>query len=180
MSHTQKALTIVIGVILLLVMFRLFFYNPVAGRLEELRQESSTLDQQIAAARMRKAGLSEVEESIAEARRMLDQLEVQYPKSIEVVYQTITDAARETGLRISRRETSEKPDEGDALRIYEITIVAYCPYRVLGEFLDRIISSPMLISVGSLTISAEIPVLVPDRSADDLRVEMKLTTYLSR
>lgn len=180
MSHTQKALAIVIGVILLLVMFRIIFYNPVAGRLEELREESIGLDQRLAAAREKLSGLPEVEERIIEARQSLDQLEVQYPRSIEVVYRIITEAARETGLKISRRETSERPDEGDALRIYEIGIVAYCRYQVLGEFLDRIALSPMLISVSSLTISNEAGAPVRSGTDGDLRVEMKLTTYLSK
>ncbi len=180
MSHTQKALAIVIGVILLLVMFRIFFYNPVSGRLEDLREESIELDQRIAAAGVKLAGLPEVEEKIVEVRQTLAQLEVQYPRSIEVVYRIITEAARETGLKISRRETSEKPDEGDALRIYEIGIVAYCRYRVLGEFLDRIALSPMLISVSSLTISNDAAAPVRSGTEGDLRVDMKLTTYLSK
>ncbi|MDP8234827.1 MAG: type 4a pilus biogenesis protein PilO [Candidatus Erginobacter occultus] len=181
MNHTQKAVGIVIGVILLLVMFRLFFYSPISSRLELLQKESGNLDREIAAARSRLTGLSGIEDRIAEARRTLEQLELQYPRSIEVVYQTITTAARETGLKISRRETLENlADEGSALRSYEINIIAYCPYRVLGEFLDKIISSPMLISVSSLTISAETPVGVRSAGNADLRVDMQLTTYLSK
>ncbi len=180
MSHTQKALAVVIGVIFLLVGFRFFFYNPVAGRLAELREESSDLDQRISAARIKEAGLPEIEERIVEARQSLSRLEVRYPPSIESVYRTVTEAARETGMRILRRETSEKPDEGQALRIYEIRIVAHSPYRVLGEFLDRIISSPILITVSSLTVSAEISPSLRDGTGDQLRVDMKLTTYLRR
>lgn len=179
MSHTQKAVGILVGIILLLVMFRLFFYNPVSARLDELREESRRLDRQVAAARMKLIGLSEAEERIAEVQRTLEEMELQYPRSIEVVYQTITNAARETGLKISRRETSEQPDEGDALRIFDINIIAYCPYRVLGEFLDQIITSPILISVSSLTISTETPVSGV-AGGNDLRVEMGLTTYLSK
>lgn len=180
MSHTQKAVGILIGVILLLVMFRLFFSNPVSLRLEKLQEESLNLDRQIAAAVMKRVGLAGIEERIAAARGALDQLELQYPRSIEVVYQTITTAAQETGLKISRRETSENPDEGSALRIYEINIVAYCPYRALGEFLDRIISSPMLISVSSLTVTADTPAAAVAAGNGDLRVDMQLTTYLSK
>jgi len=177
MSHTQKALGILIGVILLLVMFRIFFYSPVSRRLADLQEESKTLDQQIAAAGMKSAGLPAIEDRIAESRRTLDQLSLQYPRSIEVVYQTITTAARETGLKISRRETFEQPDEGSALRLYEINIIAYCPYRTLGEFLDKIIKSPILISVSALTISVESPA---GGGNGNLRVEMQLTTYLSK
>ncbi len=180
MSHTQKAIGIVIGVILLLIMFRIFFYNPVSRRLEQLQEESINLDRQIADAVRKTVGLEAVEEKIVEARRTLKQLDRQYPRSIEVVYQTITTAARETGLKISRRETLEQPDEESALRLYEINIVAYSSYRVLGEFLDRIISSPMLIFVSSLAVSAETPAAVSGGSNVNLRVEMQLTTYLSK
>jgi len=180
MSHTQKAVGILVGVVLLLIMFRLFFYNPVSSRLGELQEESEKLDQQIAAAVVKLAGLPEIEERIVQSRNTLDQLSLQYPRSIEVVYQTITTAARETGLKISRRETSERPEEESALKIYEINIIAYCPYRVLGEFLDKIISSPIRISVSSLTVSAESPAAAGAAGNGSLRVEMQLTTYLSK
>ena len=177
MSHTQKAIGILVGVILLLVMFWLFFYNPVSRRLEELQEESRQLEAQIVESGTKVIGLPEVEERIVKSRRRLDQLSVQYPRSIEVVYQTITTAARETELRISRRETSERPIEDKAFRIYEINIIASCPYQVLGEFLDKIISSPILISVSSLNISAESAV---EDGNGSLQVEMLLTTYLSK
>lgn len=178
MSHTQKAIGILIGVILLLIIFWLFFYNPVSRRLEDLQEESRQLEKQIVESGTKVIGLPEVEEKIVNSRRRLDQLSVQYPRSIEVVYQTITTAARETELRISRRETSERPIENQAFRIYEINIIASCSYQVLGEFLDKIISSPILISVSSLNISAESA--EENGSGGLLQVEMLLTTYLSK
>ncbi len=180
MSHTQKAVGILIGVILLLVMFRFLFYGRVSRQLEQLKKESESLEQQISAAAIKVAGLGEVEREIAGVRRTLDQMEMQYPPSIEAVYQTITDAARETGLKISRRETSENPSGEGALRRYEIDIVALCSYRELGEFLDRIISSPILVFVSSLTVTADNPG-PPNLSGEaELRVDMRLTTYLGK
>ena len=180
MSHTQKAIAGVIGVILLLVIFRVLFYGRVSRQLEQLKKESASLEQQLSAAAMKAAGLKEVEREIAAARRTLDQLELQYPRSIEAVYQTITDAARETGLKISRRETSENPSEEGVLRRYEISIQASCSYRQLGEFLDRISSSPILVLVSSLTVTADAPDLPKSPAAVGLRVDMRLTTYLGK
>lgn len=180
MTHTQKAIGIVAGVILLLILFHILFNSPASRRLEQLRLEAEELEQQVAEAEVRLIGLADVEQRIAEARSTLDRMEVQYPRSVEVVYQTITEAARETGFKISRRETSERPDDGGPLRVFEINIIAYSPYRVLGEFLDEIVSSPMLISVSFLSVSSDIPITIREVDDNDLRVDLQLTTYLSK
>jgi len=179
MTHTQKAIGFVVGVIILLVAFNLLFNRPASRRLEQLREEAETIDRRIAGAGARLRALPGIEKRIAESRKELDRLGVQFPRSVESVYKTITDAARATGFKISRRETSERIDNGESLRVFEINIVGYSPYRVLGEFLDSILSSPVLISVSSLAVSSEVPIGLQVENAD-LRVEMRLTTYLSK
>ncbi|MFH1038225.1 MAG: type 4a pilus biogenesis protein PilO [PVC group bacterium] len=182
MNYTQKVLSILFGVILLLVLFRFAFYDPVSGKLERLQEEAKALDRQIAEIQGKQAALPGVQAEISAAREKLERLEVQYPRTIELVYQTITDAARKAELKISKRDTAEKKveDELSALRVYEIDIIAYCPYRVLGEFLNSIATSPMFIFITGLTITEDQNAAVRKEGSSDLRVEMQLTTYLSR
>ncbi len=182
MNYTQKALGILFGVILLLVLFWLFIYSPVSSELDRLQEQAKEIDGKIAATREKHAGLPGVQDKIASARKRLERLEVQYPRTIELVYQAITDASREVGLRISNRQLEEKPveDEGSALREYAIQITAHCPYNVLGDFLGRVVHSPMIISFTSLTVSTD-PANPPRKKGGrDLRVDMKLITYLSK
>ena len=182
MNYTQKALGILVGVILLLVLFWIFAYSPASNKLGRLQEEAKVLDKKNVEVQAKKAGLPDVNAEIASARDRLERLETQYPMTIERVYQTITEAAREVGFNISKRNTAEKPmeEEGTALREYEINISAYCSYRVLGEFLDRITNSPIIISISELTIISNRDAPVGEGERDELRVEMQLTTYLSR
>jgi len=71
-------------------------------------------------------------------------------------------------------------EEGLALREYEINISAYSSYRVLGEFLDRITTAPIIIYISELTIISNLGAPVGEGKISELRVEMQLTTYLSR
>jgi len=157
MSYTQKAIGILTGFVLLLVLFWLIVYTPESNKLDELQRQSKELDKKIIDAKFKKATLPEIESKIKNARERLEQLEVQYPKTIEIVYQSITDAAEKEGFIISKRVTAEKQgeDEGTALREYEINISAYCPYHILGEFLDRIVNSQIIISISGLAIVAD-------------------------
>ncbi|MEA1926702.1 MAG: type 4a pilus biogenesis protein PilO [Candidatus Auribacterota bacterium] len=182
MNYTQKALAILIGFILILVLFWLFVYSPASNKLGELKEEVKDLDHQLIEYRAKQANLPEIRDKIESARRRLGRLEVQYPRTIEVVYQAITEAAREVGFSISTRNTGEKQMEeaGTALREYEINIKAFSSYRVLGEFLYRIVNSPIIISISELAIISNRDAPVEGGKKDELRVKMKLTTYLSR
>ena len=182
MNYTQKALGILVGVILLVVLFWIFFYTPASGKLIQLQKEAKDLDKRIAEIKIKKAGLPGVQTKIESARERLERLEVQYPRTIEIVYQAITDAAQKVEFQISKRDTAEKPveDEETALREYEIKISARCPYQVLGEFLDRITKSPIIISISGLAIVANSGSTSRKGEEGNLRVEMQLNTYLSR
>ena len=182
MNYTQKALSILVGVILLLVLFWIFVYSPASSKLEQLQGEAKELDKKIVEVQAKQKSLPEIQLKIKNARDRLERLETQYPMTIERVYQAITESAREVGFNISKRNTAEKPmeEEGTALREYEINISAYCSYRILGEFLDRIANSPIIISISELTIISNRGAPVGEGERDELRVEMKLTTYLSR
>jgi Tfp pilus assembly protein PilO len=182
MNYTQKALGILVGIILLLVAFWLFVYSPASNKLVRLQAESKVLDKKILDLKTKQAGLPNVQIEIDSARDRLERLETQYPMTIERVYRAITESAREVNFNISKRNTAEKPmeEEGTALREYEIKINAYCSYRILGEFLDRITNSPIIIAISELTIISNRESSQKDNGRDDLRVEIKLTTYLSR
>ena len=182
MNYTQKALGILIGIILLLVLFWIFVYSPVSSKLVELQDEAKALDKEIVEVQSKTAGLPDIKAKIASARDRLERLETQYPMTIEIVYQAITESAREVGFNISKRNTAEKPmeEEGLALREYEINISAYSSYRVLGEFLDRITTAPIIIYISELTIISNLGAPVGEGKISELRVEMQLTTYLSR
>ena len=182
MNYTQKALSILIGIILLLVIFWIFVYSPVSSRLVELQAEAKELDKKIVEVKGKAVGLQNVNAKIASARDRLDRLETQYPMTIERVYQAITESAREVGFNISKRNTAEKPmeEEGTALREYEINITAYSSYRVLGEFLDRITNSSIIIYISELTIISNRDAPGRKGKQTELRVDMQLTTYLSR
>lgn len=182
MNYTQKALSILIGVIFLLVLFWIGIYTPASNKLARLQQKLKALDQEISDIQGKQAGLPDVQSKIETARDRLERLEIQYPMTIERVYQAITESAREVGFNISKRNTAEKSleEEGTALREYEINISAYCSYRVLGEFLDLITNSPIIISISSLKIISNRGAPVGEGERDELRVEMQLTTYLSR
>ena len=182
MNYTQKALSILIGIILLLVLFWIFVYSPVSSKLVELQDEAKSLDREIVEVQSKTVGLPDIKARIATASDKLERLETQYPMTIERVYQEITESAREVGFNISKRNTAEKPmeEEGTALREYEININAYSSYRVLGEFLDRITNSPIIIYISELTIISNRKAPVGERESSNLRIEMQLTTYLSR
>jgi len=182
MTYTQKAVGILIGFIILLVLFWLIIYTPESNKLDNLQQEVKALDLKIINAKAQKDNLPEIENKIKNARERLERLEVQYPKTIEIVYQAITDAAEKEGFIISKRVTAEKQgeDEETALREYEINISAYCPYHILGDFLDRLVNSQIIISISGLAIVADRDAGFWKGGENELRVEMQLTTYLSR
>ncbi|MDP8215059.1 MAG: type 4a pilus biogenesis protein PilO [Candidatus Euphemobacter frigidus] len=182
MNYTLKALGILFGVVFLLVIFRLFVLGPVSGKLERLQKEAKALDKEIAEVELKKADIPTIRAKIATARERLERLETQYPRTIELIYQAITEAAREVGFKISRRDTAEVPieDEASTLRVYEINISARCPYRVLGEFLEHIANLPIIISVSDLAIMANHNLPASKGEENNLQVELELTTYLSR
>ncbi len=182
MTYTQKAVGILIGFVLLLVLFWLIVYIPKSNKLDGLQLEAQEIDLKIVDAKVKKAGLPEIENKIKNARERLERLEVQYPKTIEIVYQAITDAAEKEGFIISKRVTAEKQDEDEetALREYEIKISAYCPYHILGDFLDRLVNSQIIISISGLAIVDDRDLGFWKGGENELRVEMQLTTYLSR
>jgi len=182
MNYTQKALGFLVGIILLLVLFWIIVYAPASNKLDRLQEEAKAVTREIAEVQTKKAGLPGVNADIASARDRLAKLETQYPMTIELVYQAITKSAEEVNFNISKRTTVEKAmeEKGIALREYEININAYSPYMVLGEFLDRISNSPIIISISELTIISNRGVTRGNGEWDELRVDVKLTTYLSR
>ncbi len=182
MNYTQKALGLLIGVIAILVLFWLTIYAPKSNTLEELQMEAKELDKKLVEIQAKQKGIPEIEIEIKNARERLERLEVQYPSTIELVYQAITDAAGKEGFNISKRDTAEIQAEDDetALREYEIKISAHCPYQVLGEFLDRIVNSQIIISISGLAIVDDRESVIRKGEEGNLRVEMQLTTYLSR
>lgn len=182
MNYTQKALGVLIGVVLLLVLFWVIIYTPESNKLEELQREAKELDKKYVEIQAQLKGLPEIQIKIKNVRDRLERLEVQYPRTIELVYQVITDAAGKEGFNISKRDTAEKSvdDEDTALREYEIQISAYCPYHTLGEFLDRIVNSQIIISISGLALVADSNTEFRKEREGKLRVEMQLTTYLSR
>lgn len=182
MNYTQKALGILIGVIVLLVLFWAFIYSPASSKLERLQYEAKNADSKIIETQLKLSSLPNIKDEIISIREKLEQLETRYPMTIERVYQAITESALEVGLNISKRNTAEKPveDEEIALREYEIKINAYSSYQVLGEFLDRITNSPITITISEVTIISNRSVPAVEGERNELKVEMKLTTYLSR
>ena len=182
MNYTQKALGLLIGVIAILVLFWLTIYAPKSNTLEELQIEAKELDKKLVEVQVKQKMLPQILIKIENTRERLERLEVQYPRTIELVYQVITDAAGKEGFNISKRDTAEIPveDEETALREYEIKISAHCQYQILGEFLDRIVNSRIIISISGLAIVADSNMDSPRAGENDLRVEMQLTTYLSR
>ena len=109
MTYTQKALSLLLGIFILLGLFLLLVYYPASQKLNSLKSEEKIIEKKIAEAEIRKARLPEIENEIEIARQNLQRLEVQYPKTIDGVWQAIVDAAQEVGLSTSRRETSEEP-----------------------------------------------------------------------
>jgi len=182
MNYTQKALGFLVGIILLLVLFWIIVYAPASNKHDQLQEEAHAITREIAEVQAKRVGLPGVNADIVLARERLDKLETQYPMTIEGVYQAITKSAEEVNFNISKRTTVEKAmeEEGIALREYEINISAFASYVVLGEFLDRISNSPIIISISELTIVSNRGVAMEDEERDELRVDMKLTTYLSR
>ena len=182
MNYTQKALGLLIGVILLLVLFWFIIYTPESNKLDQLQREAKELDKKLIEVQVKQKMLPEIQIKIKNVRERLKRLEVQYPRTIELVYQAITDAAGKEGFNISKRDTAEilVKDEETALREYEIKISAHCPYQILGEFLDRIVNSQIIISISGLAIVDDRGPAIRKGEEGNLRVEMQLTTYLSR
>ena len=82
MNYTQKALGILVGIILLLVLFWIFVYSPVSSKLVELQDEAKALDKEIVEVQSKTAGLPDIKTKIASARARLERLETQYPMTI--------------------------------------------------------------------------------------------------
>lgn len=184
MKYTQKALILLIGVILLLGAFQLCVYQPKSAQLARLRVEERELDKKIVDLQGKKAGLPRVEKEIEITKRQLKRLEEQYPKTIESVYQAINDAAQEAGFTILKTEMMEEPDKGakkkSAVREYDFLIGARSTYQALGEFLYGIAHSPVVISVSGLKIVRNDMVVSEFSKVPDLEVKLRLTTYLTK
>ena len=184
MTYTQKALVLLIGVIVLLGAFQLGVYRPKSALLAELREEDQKLDKEIAELQVKKAKLPLIEKEIEITRKQIKRLATQYPKTIESIYQAINDAAQETGFEILKTEMTEKPDVGaqekSVIKEYDIRIQARSSYQALGNFLYGIANSPVTIAVSGLKIVREGMVVSEFDTVPELDVELLLTAYLTK
>ncbi len=183
MKYTQKALVLLVGVVLLLGAFHFSVYRPKSAHLADLQKEEKDLDKKIADLQVKKAKLPRIEEEIKIARRQLSRLKEQYPKTIESIYQAINSAAEEVGFEILKTEMRENPKMAGgktAVKEYEIAIQARSPYRALGDFIYEITNSPVAISVSGLKIvRGDMKVSEFDK-VPELDIELSLTAYLTK
>jgi len=177
MSYTQKALIVLLVILLLPGLFWLVVYRPKAGQYVNLLSEIQELDQDIAEASEKVSRIPEIEEEIERTREKLERLDDQYPRTIEPFYKLISATAKKVGVDIMSMISGEKKDEeGEnlAVRKHYVQLSARCPYRILAEFLDEISDLPLTVSVSGLEIEAEEDLL------PKLEVKLQLTAYLSR
>jgi len=181
MNYTQKALAILAGIILLLLAFWLVFYHPVAARYGELQEKSAELERRIEKQKARIKKLPRINKEIVSIRNKLARLEVQYPRTIETVYQAITQAADRVGFKILKKETRERlvNDPSLALKEHNVEITARSSFRELGEFLHEIKNSAVIVTVEGLTIISYSDDQFRENGRD-LDVNLALTTYLSK
>lgn len=177
MSYTQKALVVLLGILLLPGLFLLIAYRPKAREYTSLLAEVEELDRSVAEASEKMNRIPEIEEQIKETREKLEKLDKQYPRTIEPFYKLISGAARKAGVDIMSMISGEKPDEKEenlAVRKHYVQLEARCSYRVLGEFLYEISDLPLTVSVSGLEIEGEEDLL------PKLEVKLRLTVYLSK
>lgn len=184
MKYTQKALVLLVGVVILLAAFHFSVYRPKSNQLADLQEEEENLDKKIADLQIKKAKLPQIEEEIEITRRQLSRLREQYPKTIESVYQAISDVAAEGGFEIMKTEMRENPEaNGDgmtAVKEYKITIQARSPYRSLGNFIYGISNSPVAISISGLKIVRGDMRVSEFGEVPELDIELSLTAYLTK
>ena len=181
MNYTQKTLSLIGGIILLLAAFYLAVYLPQSRELARLRGEARSCQAKIEEIHQKKARLPQVMKEIADYEEKLRRLDEQYPRTIDPIYRDIDRVAQTTGLKIFKMVTEDKPVRDQALTVKEndISVEARGSVRVLGEFLHGIAALPVTLSVSALKISREETQLATDK-VSDLKAEMRITAFLSR
>ncbi|MCX6349859.1 MAG: type 4a pilus biogenesis protein PilO [Candidatus Aureabacteria bacterium] len=181
MNYTQKTLSLIFGIILLLAAFYLVVYLPQSRELARLRGEARSFQTRIEEIHQKKARLPQVMKEIADYEEKIRRLDEQYPRTIDPIYRDIDRVAETTGLKISKMVTSDKPVRDQALTVKEndISVEARGSVRVLGEFLHGIAALPVTLSVSALKISREETQPATDK-VSDLKAEIRITAFLSR
>ena len=181
MNYTQKTLSLLGGIILLLAAFYLVVYLPQSRELARLREEARSFQAKIEEINQKKARLPQVMKEIANYEEKIRRLDEQYPRTIDPIYRDIDRVAEATGLKISKMVTEDKPVRDPALTVKEndISVEARGSVRVLGEFLHGIAALPVTLSLSALKISREETQPATDK-VPDLKAEIRITAFLSR
>lgn len=175
MNATQKALLLVLAVIITIVVSHLVVFRPRASafsRLEELNRE---LTQQVAEARARRAGLPRVREEIEEVRERLERTEERYPDSIEPFYRFLSEAEPLTGKKI----ISTREERGPGVEVADVEerlihLEGRGMFREIGEFLENLKNLPIGVSVTRLQIQGD------EMWLPEVNVEMTLSVFIRR
>ncbi len=175
-SKRDRLLLALVGVVIGLVLFNRFLYQPRKARIEVLRQsvQAHRLDLQLIKIRVKegKKGKLKIEEEVERLKEGLRGLEKKLPKVEEasIVQEELSKLARRSGVDFTKLKTRE----GEKKEIYEIMpleLETHCRYLGLFRFLSDLKGIPGLAMVRDIQIEA------PQREPPLLRVDMVLDLH---
>jgi type IV pilus assembly protein PilO len=149
----QRALALVMVLVLMSVGFYYFVYAPKAARLKADKIRLNELSSEVEVLQSIEAKNKEYKRMIAELSGQLDQARLQLPgeREIPVLLEQIAKFGKEAGVEfISFRPAAEVTK--DFYNEVPMGLSIRGPFHNIGAFLDKISHYPRIISVSNLTM----------------------------
>jgi Tfp pilus assembly protein PilO len=178
MNYAQKALLVILVLFALLGAFILGVYLPGSARLEEKIRQSERLEREVRELEARRLGLDRVREQVEVLSLQLSKIEEQYPRAIDPVYRSLSEAARKRQITVLGMRAIEQVSQPDPeiVRLWDIAMEVRSEYDDFGEFLADVSGLPVLVRIAGLHLERG----VGEEGKDQVEVSLNLTAYLSR
>lgn len=178
MNYAQKALLMILLLFSLLGAFILGVYLPGSVRLEEKIRQSERLELELRELEARRQGLDRVREQVEALSLQLSKIEEQYPRAIDPVYRSLSEAARQRQITVLGMRAIERVGQPDPeiVRLWDIAMEVRSEYKDLGEFLADVSGLPVLVRIAGLQLERG----RGEEGKDQVEVSLNLIAYLSR
>ena len=179
-SKEQRQILIFVGIfIVFIVGFFIFLHFPQSRKLQQLREEFLTREQEIEEIKKITEGGKNLEETIVELKVQLGTLEAKIPERETEVIQAVSELAHSYGIGIISITPSKKEAFGsfqiDGKTCYELAIAMKieCSYRTLVDFLEKLTQDFSL-----LVRSRSVAMVKKDKEAGTLDIDLQMDAYI--
>jgi len=153
MPAKQRALVLVVAVLVLVGGFYQFVYKKKSAQINVLQSQLSTLNTELQDLRAIQKKLEEFRSMIGELEAQLEVAQEQLPrqKEIPVLLKDISRFGKEAGMEFKSFRPSRELSKGFYAEV-PINLVISGPFHNIGKFVDEIVHYPRIIKISSMTI----------------------------